>query len=113
MKIIISTQCYENYAWNEDGTLGVGENAYWKAKGGSDYIIENVPVVFAANGDVQAFVRDFVDRNEIECYGEGYREHVIGWSIEDDDFVTWFEAQQLEHEGKVTYFDKRFQFAEA
>ena len=35
-KLLITTQVYENYAWLEDGSLGVGDQAYWKAKGGND-----------------------------------------------------------------------------
>ena len=40
-KLLITTQVYENYAWNEDGSLGTGDNAYWKAKGGNDYVLPN------------------------------------------------------------------------
>lgn len=42
MKIVIQTQYKENYAWNEDGTLGTGADAYWKYKGGDTYIVEDV-----------------------------------------------------------------------
>ena len=41
-KLLISTQVYENYAWREDGSLGVGVDAYWKAKGGSDYVVKKI-----------------------------------------------------------------------
>jgi len=42
MKIVIQTQYKENYAWNEDGTLGTGADAYWKFKGGDTYIVNDV-----------------------------------------------------------------------
>jgi len=41
-KLIIQTQVMENYAWREDGSLGVGADAYWKFKGGSDYVVKDV-----------------------------------------------------------------------
>jgi hypothetical protein len=43
MMLVIETQCYENYAWNQDGSIGTGPDAYWKAKGGSCYKILGVP----------------------------------------------------------------------
>ena len=43
MMLVIETQCYENYAWNEDGSIGTGPDAYWKAKGGRSYKILGVP----------------------------------------------------------------------
>ena len=43
MMLVIETQCYENYAWKEDGSIGTGAQAYWKAKGGSSYKILGVP----------------------------------------------------------------------
>jgi hypothetical protein len=42
MKLLINTQYKENYAWhNEDYVHGVSE-PYWKYKGGSAYVLENV-----------------------------------------------------------------------
>lgn len=40
MKIVIQTQFMENYAWNEDGSIGTGADAYWKYKGGDTYIVD-------------------------------------------------------------------------
>ena len=42
MKVVIFTQVYENYAWREDGTLGTGTEAYWKAKGGDEYVVTGI-----------------------------------------------------------------------
>ncbi len=47
-KLLITTQVYENYAWREDGSLGTGADAYWKAKGGSDYVVLNIDINDAA-----------------------------------------------------------------
>ena len=42
MKFVISTQYLENYgAHCEDGKFSSG-NAYWKFKGGSDYVVSGV-----------------------------------------------------------------------
>jgi hypothetical protein len=40
MKIVVQTQFMENYAWNEDGSIGTGADAYWKPKGGNTYIVD-------------------------------------------------------------------------
>ena len=45
MKFVISTQYMENYgAHSEDGKFCSG-NAYWKMKGGSDYIVSDLTVL--------------------------------------------------------------------
>jgi hypothetical protein len=95
-KLLITTQVYENYAWNEDGSLGVGADAYWKAKGGSDYVVKNVDVNRAAE-IVKAV------SGQIEQSNDAFMEHIIDWEIVEDDHLTWFEKSQLEYEGKVTY----------
>ena len=41
MKIVIQTQHRENYAFDENGNLGTGENAYWKFKRG-DTVVTNI-----------------------------------------------------------------------
>ena len=42
-------------------------------------------------------------RSQIEHCDEFFREHIIGWEIVDDSFLTQFEKDQLEYEGKITY----------
>lgn len=96
-KLLISTQVYENYAWGEDGTLGTGADAYWKAKGGNDYVVKNV--------DEYDMVDIIVDRvrGKIECDNDAFREYVIGWKVVADDYLTAFERDQLEYDGKIAY----------
>lgn len=96
-KLLISTQVFENYAWNEDGTLGVGENAYWKAKGGGDYVIKNFRDFNRVTEVVMAV------RGQIEQDNDAFREQIIGWEVVADDYLTEFEKSQLEYEGKITY----------
>jgi len=95
-KLLITTQCFENYAWREDGSLGTGADAYWKAKGGSDYVVKNV--------DECDMIEVIVDRvrGQIECNNEGYREYIVSYKVVADDFLTWYEKSQLEYEGRIT-----------
>ena len=80
----------------EDGTIGVGAEAYWKAKGGNDYVVKNIDVNRAS--DIVNFVS-----GQIEQDNEYFQETVIGWEIVEDDYLTEFEQSQLEYEGKITY----------
>lgn len=96
-KLLIQTQVYENYAWNEDGTLGTGPNAYWKAKGGSDYVIKNVDEC-----DMIDVIVDRV-RPQIEQDNDAFREYIVSYTVVADDYLTWFEQSQLDYEGKITH----------
>jgi hypothetical protein len=96
-KLLIITQVYENYAWNEDGSLGTGDNAYWKAKGGSDYVVKNFRDFDRVVETVNAL------RPQIEQDNDAFREHIIGWEVVADDYLTDFERSQWEYEGKITY----------
>ena len=96
-KLLIQTQVMENYAWNEDGSLGTGVDAYWKAKGGNDYVVKNVDEC-----DMIDVIVDRV-RGQIEVDNEAFREYIVGWKIVADSHLTWFEQSQLDYEGKITY----------
>jgi hypothetical protein len=95
MKLLITTQVYENYgahAWD-----GAGEcPQYWKAKGGNDYVVLNVD----ANRAQEIFSSV---RSQCEEDNAGYREHVIDWEIVGDDYLTDFEQSQLDYEGRIAY----------
>jgi len=70
--------------------------AYWKAKGGNDYVVRNIDVNRArelAN----------VATREIEQANDYFTETVIGWEIVGDDYLTEFEQSQLEYEGRIAY----------
>jgi hypothetical protein len=96
-KLLIQTQVMENYAWREDGSLGVGADAYWKFKGGSDYVVKNVDEC-----DMIDVIVDRV-RGKIECDNDAFREYVVGYRVVANDYLTEFEKDQLEYEGKITY----------
>lgn len=95
-KLLIVTQVYENYAWREDGTIGTGTEAYWKAKGGSEYVIRNIDI-----NRVQELAESA--RAQVEQASDYYTETVIGWEVVADDYLTEFEKSQLEYEGRITY----------
>lgn len=96
-KLLISTQVYENYAWREDGSLGVGAEAYWKPKGGSDYVVKNF-IDFNRVTEVVTALRD-----QIEKGNDAFHEHIISWEVVADNYLTEFERSQLKYEGKITY----------
>jgi len=96
-KLLITTQVFENYAWNEDGSLGTGDNAYWKPKGGSDYVVKNFRDYNRVTEVVMAL------RSQIEQDNDAFREHIIGWEVVADDYLTEFERSQMEYEGRITY----------
>ena len=95
-KLLIITQVYENYAWNEDGTLGTGADAYWKAKGGSEYVVKNIDPNRA---------KDIVNAVtwQIEQDNAAFQETIIHWEVVADDYLTEFERSQLEYEGEIRY----------
>jgi len=94
-KLLITTQVYENYGAHDWD--GVGEcPQYWKAKGGNDYVVKKINVNKVTE-TVMAL------RGQIECDNEGFREHIIGWEVVANDYLTEFEKSQLEYEGSIRY----------
>jgi hypothetical protein len=95
MKLLITTQVYENYGAHDWD--GVGEcPQYWKAKGGNDYVVLNVD----ANRAREIFASV---RSQCEEDNQGYREHVLDWEVVADDYLTEFERSQQEYEGRIAY----------
>ena len=97
-KLLITTQVYENYGahdWDGQGSCP----QYWKAKGGSDYVIKKINV-----NKVTETVMGV--RGQIEEDTDAFRETIIDWSIVADDALTEFEQSQLNYEGKIRYPSK-------
>jgi hypothetical protein len=42
-------------------------------------------------------------RGQIEEDNDYYRNHIIGWEVVSDDYLTDFEKSQLEYEGRIAY----------
>ena len=95
-KLLITTQVYENYGahdWEGEGECP----QYWKAKGGSDYVVKKFKDFNKVTETVMAL------RSQIECDNYAFRETIINFEVVADDYLTEFEQSQLDYEGKITY----------
>ncbi len=103
MMLVIRTQYMENYGAHDwDGT---GEcPQYWKMKGGSEYKITDVPL----NIDYQ----EVVSMANVEKDNEYCREYILDWSMEADDYLSWFEKSQLEYDGEITCKEPTIEYSE-
>jgi hypothetical protein len=103
MMLVIRTQFMENYGahdWDGQGECP----QYWKMKGGSEYKITNVPL----NVDYQ----EVVSMANVETDNIGCREYILDWSLESDDYLSWFEKSQLEYDGKITCAEPIIEYSE-
>ena len=103
MMLVIRTQYMENYGAHDwDGT---GEcPQYWKMKGGSEYKITDVPL----NIDYQ----EVVSMANVEKDNEYCREYILDWSMEADDYLSWFEKSQLEYDGVIACKEPTIEYSE-
>lgn len=85
MMLVIATQDYENYGYR------------WKPKGGSEYKVLGIPYPC----DVNAIVDQL--RSEIEQDNDSFKSTIIGYNVEADDYLSSFERDQLEYEGRITF----------
>ena len=100
MKLLITTQVYENYGahdWDGKGECP----QYWKAKGGSDYVVKKFK-----GGATDATLAIMALRSQIESDNDHYRESIIDFRLVADDYLTEFEQSQLDYEGKITFGSK-------
>ncbi len=102
MMLVIQTQDYENYAAHQGFT---GE-FYWKAKGGSEFKVTNIP-----QGVDPAEVVELV-RSDIEQDNEYFQTTIIGYGVEADDYLSWFEKSQLEYDGEIQFKEPVIDYAE-
>ena len=103
-KLLITTQVYENYAWREDGTIGTGVDAYFKPKGGDEYVVRGVD-------PEQVFEVLEKVAGQIEKANDYYQEFIVDTKIVEDDFLTEYELNQLAFDGEITYPAKELEFA--
>jgi hypothetical protein len=110
MKLVITTQVRENYGAHDwDGTGSCPQ--YWKFKGGSEYIVDDIEHFVAIDDDffaknIKSIVYDYISP-KITQNSDYYEESIIDYSIEDDDYMSEFEKSQMEYDGKITYFEPR------
>lgn len=103
MMLVIRTQYMENYGAHDwDGT-GVCPQ-YWKMKGGSEYKITGVPLNIDHAEVVSAAG---IEKNNDYC-----REYILDWSVESDDYLSWFEKSQLEYDGAITCREPEIEYEE-
>lgn len=110
MKLVIACQDFENYAWDENGVLGTGPNAHWKAKGGPEFVLEDLERHISPSDDFfQKKVDVLVDMlyPRIEVSNDGFRRTVIGWEVHDNDYMSSFERSQLEYDGSIEFYEPR------
>jgi hypothetical protein len=99
MQLLITTQYQENYGAHDwDGTGACPQ--YWKFKGGQDYKYDLGPA-----GRSQEALTELVMalRPQIEEDNDYVRNHIIDWRVVGDDYLTEFERDQLDWEGRITF----------
>ena len=105
MMLVIQTQNQENYGAHDwDGTGACPQ--YWKFKGGNEFKVTGVPLNIAYDEVVELV------RADIEESSEYYRVDIVSWSIESDDYLSWFEKSQLDYEGEITYPEPVIEYSE-
>ena len=112
MQLLITTQTQENYGAHDWD--GVGEcPSYWKFKGGQDYKYDLAGFRFESEF-ADKNLRMIVDglRDQIEEDNDYYRNHIIGWEVVADDYLTEFEQSQLDYEGRIAYPATRLEMKE-
>lgn len=105
MKLVIHTQEYENYGAHDwDGEVSCPQR--WKAKGGSEFMVLNIPSNVAVD-EIVEMVRD-----QVEFRNEGFESQIIGYEVEADEYLSAFERSQLEYEGRIAYPEPRVEYAD-
>lgn len=102
MMIAIATQDYENYAAHQ----GFDGSYRWKAKGGAEYKITNVP----RDVDLEEVVE--MVRSDIERNDEYFQTTILGFTPRDDDYLSWFEKSQLDFEGSITFKEPVIEYSD-
>ena len=105
MKIVISTQFMENYGahdWDGSGECP----QYWKCKGGSEFMVENVPLNIDY-AEVVEMVRGQIEKDNDYC-----REYILSWTVESDNYLSWFEKSQLDYEGEISCAEPRIDYSD-
>jgi hypothetical protein len=96
MLLVIQTQNQENYGahdWDGRGECP----QYWKMKGGNEIKVQGVEVGM----DYQQIVESL--RDQIEESNNFYRVSIIGYSVEADSYLSWFEQSQLDYDGEILF----------
>jgi hypothetical protein len=105
MILVIQTQDQENYGSHDwDGIDACPQ--HWKMKGGNEIKITNVPALIDY-AEVVELVRD-----DIETDNQFFRTTIMSWSIENDDYLSWFEQSQLDTDGRIQFKEPTIEYGE-
>jgi hypothetical protein len=107
MMLVIETQLEENYTAHNEDYDPANDVPYWKKKGGNTIIIQDYPT---GNKIDHIIATKFADGNIEDT--DYFKEYVINYHFESDDWVSFFENAQLEDEGKIQYYDTRKNYKE-
>jgi hypothetical protein len=105
MILVISTQNQENYGahdWDGEGACP----QYWKFKGGNEFKVTGVPQGINYDEVVEMV------RSDIEESNEYYRVDIVGWSVEADGYLSWFEKSQLDYEGSIQFAEPVIEYSD-
>lgn len=110
--LVIDVQFKENYgahSWNGEGECP----QYWKFKGGSSFKVQ-----LNCDKDYE-WIDCIVDRviaqnkDELEWSDDYTEQYILGWSLQDDNWMSDYEKSQLEWDGEITYPEPWLEFNEA
>ena len=101
MMMVLRTQYQENY--------GTAENPYWKNKGGQEFKVKNIPTDLT-----EQELLEVVDSllPQIQYYNDYQVQYLLNWTLEDDDYLSWFEQSQLEYDGEITFNEPEIDYVE-
>jgi hypothetical protein len=94
--LVISTQYMENY--------GTPEGPFWKCKGGSEYKVLGVPK--------GVDLAEVVEMANVAYRNDYSIETVIGYRLEEDDYLSEFEQDQLKYDGKIMFPEPTLDYAD-
>jgi hypothetical protein len=103
--LVIGTQYMENYgahSWDGQGDCP----QYWKAKGGEETIVTNVP----EGTDIDAILDQL--RSELEWSSDFSQQYIVGYGLEESNYKTDFERDQEEYDGEVAYPAHRIDYSD-
>lgn len=56
--------------------------------------------------------QDVVDMARLEGGNDYFCEYILDWSIESDDYLSWFEKSQFEFDGDITSKEPTIEYSE-
>lgn len=101
MMMVLRTQYQENY--------GTVENPFWKNKGGQEFKVKNIPTDLT-----EEELLEVVDSllPQVQYENEYQIQYLLNWTLEADDYLSWFEQSQLEYDGEITYNEPEIDYVE-